>query len=141
MRSSAGLLAGLSWCSYFPAGRKSITRFSVPSAIPVIPFLISGYGRFPPCPAQSFHQLPESPSPFSPHLPLKMETHFLAGFSSCLTGKRAPSVWRLLALLANDPAVEGRRWAARFPVKVGPARNLCQCCECVMRVCVPRTLL
>lgn len=89
-----------------------------------------GLWQVPPLPGPVIS--PTAREPLSPHLPLKMEMHFLGGFSSCLTGKRTPSVWRLLALLANDPAVEGRRWAARFPVKVGPARNLCQCCECVL---------
>lgn len=91
-------------------------------------FLFQSMAGFPPARPSLFTNCRGAPRHFPPS-PSEDGGTF-CWFTSCLKGKWTTYVWRLLALLANDPAVEGRRWAARFLNKVGPAKNLCRCCEC-----------
>lgn len=119
--------------SSFPAGRKSKARFSMPSAIPGIPFLIWDYGSFSPA-----RPSPARPGPFTTcrraprRLPLKMETHFVG----------SPAVWQ-----KKEPLTSGGSWhgwqqscgggkalGAQIPAEGGACKEsgpvLCVCVMC-----------
>lgn len=122
-------LLGLSWCGSLPAGKKSSTRRLDAFCHSSHSFSYFRLWQPPPRASQSFHQLPGRPSQAPPSLSEDGDAFWW--FTSCLTGKSAAYVWRLLVMLANGLAVERRCLAARFPCKVGPAKNL-RVLACVM---------